>query len=492
MDSLMGAFMDRSVRRIPHQPSGTPQGERRRSIRHKLHSPVYASFNGSQTSMVVDLSELLDLHEEGFAVQTSERLEADRVVSLCLELPETKSYIHASGQVIWSDNTGRGGIRFCGLPESSRKILKEWLFANLLVACSNHYARMEQLAQRERELLESFDRSTIVSPLEALRRELREFGDNFDAALQLIAERALGLTGATGAALAFITDDMMICRARAGAPAPPLGAPIDLRQGLSGECVLTGKLVSCEDAEYDPRVAPEIARAQGIGSFLAAPIVSDFHVLGLIEVFSPHPCGFTSDHAAVLHSIADMIPKPRPEKTQPETVSGVETGLAPSPEMSPNTEMSPDTNTIESVALDAGAIHADLSPANLSPAHSINNDSADLDSIRATFSALREPKPELHEQFSRPVRQRIVTAKLPRHVRKPAPKVPFRWYQSVLIWAAIAVVSFVLGYLASPLFDKYLPLAPQSVQRIVARVSVQFSAARQQAEAWISQHTSAK
>src|SRR5271157_607990 len=126
MDSLMGAFMDRGVRRIQHQPSGIPHGERRRSIRHKLHSPVYASFNGPQTGMVVDLSELLDLHEEGFAVQTSERLEADRVVSLCLELPETKSYIHASGQVIWSDDTGRGGIRFCGLPENSRKILKEW------------------------------------------------------------------------------------------------------------------------------------------------------------------------------------------------------------------------------------------------------------------------------------------------------------------------------------------------------------------------------
>jgi hypothetical protein len=429
--------------------------------------------------MVVDLSELLDLHEEGFAVQTSERLEADRVVSLCLELPETKSYIHASGQVIWSDNAGRGGIRFCGLPDSSRKILKEWLFANLLVACSNHYARKEQLAQRERELLESFERSTTAPPLETLRRELREIGDNFDAALQLIAERALNLTGATGSALAFITDDMMICRARAGAPAPPLGAPIDLRQGLSGECVLTGQLVSCEDAENDPRVAPEIARAQGIGSFLAAPIVSDFHVLGLIEVFSPLPCGFTLDHASVLHSLADMIPRPRPEKTQPETVSGVETGLASSPEMM--------MNTMESVALDSGEIHDDSIPA-----HSIDNNSADLDSIRATFSALREPKPELHEKFSRPVRKRIVTAKLPRHVRKPAPKVPSRWYQSVLIWAAIAVVSFVLGYLSSPLFDKYLPRAPQSVQRIVARVSVQVSTARQQVGAWISQHTSAK
>ena len=143
--------MDRSILRLPDPIAGAPNGERRRSVRQKLHTPVYASFNGPQTGMVVDLSELLDLHEDGFAVQTSERLEINRAVTLCLDLPETKSYIHGSGQVIWSDDAGRGGIRFSGLPESSRQILKEWLFANLLIACSNHAARTEQLARREEE-----------------------------------------------------------------------------------------------------------------------------------------------------------------------------------------------------------------------------------------------------------------------------------------------------------------------------------------------------
>ena len=143
--------MDRSILRLPDPIAGAPDGERRRIVRQRLHTPVYASFNGPQTGMVVDLSELLDLHEDGFAVQTSERLEMNRAVTLCLELPETKSYIHGSGQVIWSDDAGRGGIRFSALPESSRQILKEWLFANLLIACSNHAARTEQLARREEE-----------------------------------------------------------------------------------------------------------------------------------------------------------------------------------------------------------------------------------------------------------------------------------------------------------------------------------------------------
>src|SRR5208282_6745289 len=120
--------MDRTARRLPDPTVLGTTGERRRSIRHRLHTPVYASFNGPQTGMVVDLSELLDLHEDGFAVQASEPLEVDRAVTLCLDLPETKSFIHGSGHVVWSDDAGRGGIRLSGLPESSRRKLQEWLF----------------------------------------------------------------------------------------------------------------------------------------------------------------------------------------------------------------------------------------------------------------------------------------------------------------------------------------------------------------------------
>ena len=205
-------------------------------------------FQWPETGMVVDLSELLDLHEDGFAVQTSERLEMNRAVTLCLDLPETRKFIHGTGQVIWSDDAGRGGIRFSALPESSRQVLKEWLFANLLIACSNHAARTEQLAQREREdeeknsadlapatkagsVVPISDGSRLLSSVEAVRHEIQEIGDDIDAILQLIAERALSLTGASGAALALAADYEIICRARAGEPAPPLGAPVDVKQG---------------------------------------------------------------------------------------------------------------------------------------------------------------------------------------------------------------------------------------------------------------------
>jgi GAF domain/Sel1 repeat/PilZ domain len=313
--------MDRSVR-LPDPVAAPPRAERRRRVRQKLHTPVYASFNSPQGGQVVDLSELLDLSEDGFAVQTGAKLEQNRAVALCLELPETQSYVHGYGQVVWSDDTGRVGIRFSALPENSRKKLQEWLFANLLIACSNYSARSQQLARRGQEPIPRplpmpgnagvFPISVggqALSELETVRRVAQEIGGDGEAALVFIAERSLSLTRASGAALAYLNDGNMICRASAGELAPPLGAHLDMKEGLSGVCFRSGILVSCEDAQNDWRVDPDVPRALGIGSMMAVPIVSDFRVVGLLEVFAPRPRSFTKAHGAILESLVEMIPQ---------------------------------------------------------------------------------------------------------------------------------------------------------------------------------------
>jgi hypothetical protein len=489
----MVASMAQSIRRSPDSAEAAPSAERRRLVRQKLHSPVYASFNGPETGMVVDLSELLDLNEDGFAVQTGERLEMNRVVTLCLDLPETRSYIHGSGQVIWSDDAGRGGIRFSALPESSRRILKEWIFTNLLIGCSNHAARTEQLARRQEEQLPgpetakpasaavpAFDRSETPSSMETVRREV---GGGFDAALQFVAERALGLTEASGAALAFLTGGSMICRARAGGPAPPLGAPVDVRQGLSGECVGSGQLVYCEDVENDPRVDPEVCRALGIGSLMAVPIVSDFRVAGLLEVFSPHPCAFTRVHGTILERLVEMIPNARcensqresaqsetaqDENTQDESARDHETQA----EAPIRTEAVPGAS--QSSALQPGSIPlgpVDLSSADLSSVDlsSSNLSSVDLISTQAPRQAFQEPQPEVRERVSPPVRARAVSAQVraqdPRAIPKPTLKARSRWYQHGLFWLSAAVISLALGYLTGPLVDRHWGNELQAAQR---------------------------
>jgi hypothetical protein len=456
------AIMDRTARRLPDPTLRGITGERRRYIRHRLHTPVYASFNGPQTGMVVDLSELLDLHEDGFAVQTSEPLEVDRAVTLCLDLPETKSFIHGSGHVVWSDDAGRGGIRLSGLPESSRRKLQEWLFANLLIACSNYVARTEQ---RDRYMEENSpqpaanqfravvpgsvvpipdvpisvpisDGTGMLSPVEAVGIEVREAGENLDAVLQLITDRALELTGASGAALAFLTDNTMICRARTGDPAPPLGAPVDVTQGLSGECVRSGLLVWCDDMENDPRVDPEIGRALGVGSLMAAPIVSDFRMLGLLEVFSPQADAFTAAHATILSQLVQLIPGThQPEEPiQPEAVSSVSAVSA--------SEM----------------------------------DSTESTSTQEEPEVLREPEFEAREQVSEHAPEPIVADPHAEPNPEPAPKtastISSRLLSLGLLGLAIAVVAMVAGYLSAPIIEKRWPSSAEASQQRPANETV--------------------
>ncbi len=398
--------------------------------------------------MVVDLSELLDLHEDGFAIQTGERLEANRAVTLCLDMPETKSYVHGTGQVIWSDDSGRGGIRFSALSDSSRKILKEWLFANLLIACSNHAARTEQKARRDEEnqrsvmtkplalhesspvasiadvngsdINRSMASSEFVLDLEIVRGRIRELGDDIESILQLITERALKLTESSGAAMAFITDGKMICRARSGEPAPPLGAALDTQQGLSGECVRTGRLVSCEDTEHDQRVDADVCRSLGIGSLMAAPIVSGLRVVGVLEVLSPHPRNLKQSYGMVLGRLVEMIPKLRSHNGQPETAQ---------------------TETKDRVAervsekvVDKAEVLPGLAPSS----------SSESDSISAIRDAFRD---ENHEQ------KHSLEGQLPQQVEEPpatSPERPARLVYRALLGLSLAVAVAALTYVFAP------------------------------------------
>jgi putative methionine-R-sulfoxide reductase with GAF domain len=453
--------MDRSIRSLSDPIVGLPYGERRRCIRQKLHTPVYASFNGPQTGMVVDLSELLDLHEEGFAVQTSQRLEVNRPVTVCLDLPETKNYIHGSGQVVWSDDAGRGGIRFSGLPDRSRQILKEWLFSNLLIGCTNHTARIEQRARRKDDdedrkspeaapvtstpgTVPMSPGSAMLTAVEAVRLVVRDIGDNLDAILQLITERALSFTGANGAALAFLAhnddrDDKMVCRARAGETAPPLGTPVDVSHGLTGECVRQGVLVSCADTANDSRVDPEVCRALGIGSLLAAPIISDLKVIGLVEVFSPLPHNFNSAHQTVLERLVELIPrnpseKPSPEKTPPQ---------APNAPAAASDKSSSTSSTLASPSAEGASEAGPVPP---------------------TPEAIDHPTPEAHD-LPPPQELEELAPGEAEPASEPANQTSGQLLYRALIGLAIVVVFVVIGYLLAPVIDNRWAISSQASQR---------------------------
>ncbi len=132
---------------------------------------------------------------------------------------------------------------------------------------------------------------------------------DLDAALQLLAERAQYITGASGAAIALRRGEHndMLCRASAGSNAPELGALLSMEYGLSGESVRTRQTLRCDDAERDPRVNREGCRQLGIASVVVMPIVSEQQVLGVFELFSGKPRAFDERDLSALQRLSEMV-----------------------------------------------------------------------------------------------------------------------------------------------------------------------------------------
>jgi hypothetical protein len=322
-----------------------------------------------------DLSEILDISEDGMSVQTSSPLEVERNLSLCLDLSETHASIRATGQVVWSESSGRAGIRFARLSEESRAQLKEWLFVNVLTACdhasalsdgadglnnaskgqlSSHTIPKDEFDSRVPAIFsggtssepEGLTRAlamgagaarTSVARQRSTERESEVEPKGFDreTAQQSIADAALALTRATGAAIALSEghDSEMICVASAGSDAPPVGSRLQVGSGFSGECVRTGRSLRCDDSETDDRVDRAGCKELGIRSMVAVPIRRKNKVAGLLEVFSPQPYAFNAEDIAALQQLTPGI---LAAMDQPAEVQVAETRVSfPAPEAAP-------------------------------------------------------------------------------------------------------------------------------------------------------------
>src|SRR3989454_4937203 len=130
---------------------------------------------------------------------------------------------------------------------------------------------------------------------------------DLNAALQLLAERAQYITGASAAAIALREDEEMICRASAGPSAPALGAHLQVNSGLSGESVRTRQILRCNNAELDSRVNRESCRALGIASVVVLPLIREPEVNGVFELFSGRAYAFGERDIIALERLAEMI-----------------------------------------------------------------------------------------------------------------------------------------------------------------------------------------
>jgi CheY-like chemotaxis protein len=101
--------------------------ERRRHGRVPVHAEAAIDCANIASASVT----LIDLSEEGTAIQCDRRLPPSCKVYFQFSLPGQVTTVRLSGEVVWQDSTGRVGIRFAGVPQASRRVLNEWLKTNV-------------------------------------------------------------------------------------------------------------------------------------------------------------------------------------------------------------------------------------------------------------------------------------------------------------------------------------------------------------------------
>ena len=282
---------------------------RRRRVRHRIQTPAYASFTAQSTGAMLDLHEIVNISEDGIALQCHTPLEVQKTVSLCLDLAECPEHIYTTGQVVWTHESGRAGVRFSELSSESLAHLREWLFVNVMAGVANGETEVATLTLAQDAAPPRPGYTDTLAAVGAVRRQVEALGSDFRRALQLIAERGQSLVDASGAAIALADADAnsMICCASSGSDAPPIGARLQIGTGFSGECVKRSQPLRCDDSETDTRVDRNSCRALGIRSLLAVPVRVGENAVGLIEIFAPHPHAFSDADSAVLQRLADVV-----------------------------------------------------------------------------------------------------------------------------------------------------------------------------------------
>jgi CheY-like chemotaxis protein len=101
--------------------------EKRKSARAAVHAHATVDYANVQQEKAT----LIDLAQDGMSMLFGKKLPPTSKVYFQFKLPGQASAIRLSGQVVWQDWNGRGGVQFIDVPKTSRKLLNDFLSANL-------------------------------------------------------------------------------------------------------------------------------------------------------------------------------------------------------------------------------------------------------------------------------------------------------------------------------------------------------------------------
>lgn len=140
-----------------------------------------------------------------------------------------------------------------------------------------------------------------------LLNEIVSAGLDRDAVCVLVAERAMTLTKASGAAIELEDGDYMVCLKACGTALPAVGLRLPKKNTLSGRCVEMQLPLSSDDTENDPQVDAATCKRVGAASLVCVPLFHEDKAIGVLAVVSSEKQHFNDGDMGTLALLAGVI-----------------------------------------------------------------------------------------------------------------------------------------------------------------------------------------
>jgi len=225
---------------------------------------------------------MLNISAGGMGVQPVLSLAPTTILAIRFAFPGVATPVACRVIVVWAAVGGPVGIQFIDLDLPFRDQLQKWVGSDLSLP--------------SQQTLEATSDPTRPTP----------GANEFANALALIASRAMVVTRASGVAIALGDSHGMHCRVSVGL-APDPGVALLPGRGLSGECLSTGEVVYCCNAQSDSRVEPVAARLLETRSILVLPVFASGKLAGVLEVLSPQHSAFDNYEIKRLTGFAALL-----------------------------------------------------------------------------------------------------------------------------------------------------------------------------------------
>jgi diguanylate cyclase (GGDEF)-like protein/PAS domain S-box-containing protein len=157
-------------------------------------------------------------------------------------------------------------------------------------------------AQHEAQRAEAMQRRIIE-----VQREIASSSLALTEVMNLMAQRAMEITSASGSVIELVEEEDMVRNAVAGSAVRDISPPLKLEDSLAGHALQSGLAVYAEDAWSDPRTDQAASRRMGVRSIIAAPLREGDRLIGVVKVMSTKPAAFAQADVNNLQLLVDSL-----------------------------------------------------------------------------------------------------------------------------------------------------------------------------------------